>query len=187
MPFVFLFGAMLIVMLLRIAPPIGVRIDGEPVGKVTLSMRERVRLQRTNIYAIGAMLLVTALAGNIPLFVEVIVIAGVLAILMIPVRYVLTTEGLALNRTVFRHWTEFRGVEADAAGVKLVPVDGVRQFRLVLSSEKAAVVARSISQLLATASRDGDGAPRTSTTTRTGRGSRARDRQRRRLLASSHF
>ena len=32
-------------------------IDGEPVGRISLGWNERVRLQRTNVYAIGAVLL----------------------------------------------------------------------------------------------------------------------------------
>src|SRR6266542_6066813 len=124
MAFIFLFGSMLIVMLLRIAPPLGVRIDGEPIGKVTLGMRERVRLQRTNVYAIGAMLLVTAFAGDMPLILQGAVMLGVLAILAIPVRYVFTTRGVAMNRTVFRTWSEFQDIELDSGGVRLVPVGG---------------------------------------------------------------
>ena len=184
MAFIFLFGSMLIVMLLRIAPPIGVRLEGEPIGKVTLGMRERVRLQRTNIYAIGAVLLVASFAGDMPLIVELAVMVGVLAILAIPVRYVFTARGIALNRTVFRHWSEFRDLEVDGSGIKLVPVEGVRPFRLVLSRDKAPLVARSLSELMAETPRVGDGAPRVST----GRGSsaKARGRQRRRAMASAH-
>jgi hypothetical protein len=182
--FILLFGSMLIVMLLRIAPPIGVRMDGEPIGKVTLGIRERVRLQRTNVYAIGAVLLAAAFAGDMPLIVELAVMVSVLAILAIPVRYVFTARGIALNRTVFRHWSEFRDLEVGGTGIRLVPVEGVRPFRLVLSRDKAPLVARTISGLIAETSRVGDGAPRASN----GRGSSttARGRQRRRAAASAH-
>ena len=95
MAFIFLFGSMLIVMLLRIAPPIGVKLAGEPLSKVTLGMRERVRLQRTNVYAIGAVLLIAAVTGDMPTILELVVMVGILAILAIPVRYVLTTRGVA--------------------------------------------------------------------------------------------
>src|SRR3954447_2230831 len=101
MPTLFLFGAMLIVMTMRVAPPLGVRIEGDPTGRITLGMRERVRLQRTNIYAIGLVLLLVTATSSLPLIAELAIIVGVLAILAIPTRYVLTTEGIALNRTVF--------------------------------------------------------------------------------------
>ena len=47
MALIALFGAMLVIMLLRVALPLGVKLEGEPLGKITLSMGERVRLQRT--------------------------------------------------------------------------------------------------------------------------------------------
>jgi hypothetical protein len=90
-----------------------------------------------------------------------------------------------MNRTVFRTWSEFQDIELDSGGVKLVPVEGVRAFRLVLNPDKAKEVARSISKLMAAElPRVGDGAPRDST----GRGllRKARGRQRRRAMASAH-
>src|SRR5690349_18807662 len=132
----FLFGAMLIVMLIRVAPPLGARIEGDPVGRITLGMRERVRLQRTNIYAIGLVLLLVVATSSLPLIGELAIIGGVLAILMIPTRYVLTTRGIALNRSVFRRWSEFQGFEVDGSGIKLVPQPGARGFRIVTTAPK---------------------------------------------------
>src|SRR4051812_41572595 len=117
MAYLWLFGAMLIVMLLRVALPIGVRVPGTPVGRISLTLTERVRLQRTNVYAIGAVLLLCAATQAIPLAVELFVVVGVFAILAIPARYTLTTEGIAFNRTVFRPWSEFEGFESTNAGV----------------------------------------------------------------------
>jgi hypothetical protein len=151
MAFVFLFGAMLIVMLMRVAAPLGVRIDGDPIGRVSLGWRERVRLQRTNVYAIGVVLVLAAIGGGLPLIVEMLVIAGVLAILAIPTRYVLTTDGVAFNRTVFRAWSDFAGVETDANGIKLVPREGVRGFRMVLNPAKSTQVARTVHRCVAAA------------------------------------
>src|ERR1700704_4256965 len=105
MEFVFLFGSMLIVMLIRVAGPLGVRIEGEPIGRISLGWSERVRLQRTNVYAIGAVLLLASVTSRLPLVGVLAVMLGILAILAIPTRYVLTTNGVALNRTVFRQWT----------------------------------------------------------------------------------
>ena len=75
MAFVFLFGAMLIVMLMRVAAPLGVRIEGEPIGRISLGWSEQVRLQRTNVYAIGAVLLLASATNSLPLI-------GVLAVMV---------------------------------------------------------------------------------------------------------
>ena len=149
MQFVWLFGAMLVVMLLRVAPPIGVAVEGKPVGRVTLGFAERVRLQRTNVYAIGLVLLLCAATGSIPFLLEVGVVVGVVAILAIPTRYVVTTQGIALNRTVFRSWTEFGGFATDAGGIQLIPRPGRGRFRLVVNPARKDELARQIGRFLA--------------------------------------
>jgi hypothetical protein len=143
-----LFGAMLIVMLVRVAPPLGVRIEGDPVGRITLGWRERVRLQRTNIYAIGIVLLLVAVTSRLPLIAELAVIVGVLAVLAIPARYVLTTEGIAFNRSVFRRWSEFEGFAMDGGGIKLVAYPGMRPFRIVSTSAKSQAIGRTLRRYL---------------------------------------
>ena len=160
MAFVFLFGSMLIVMLVRVAAPLGVRIDGDRIGRISLGWRERVRLQRTNVYAIGAVLLLASATSDLPLVEVLAVIVGILAILAIPTRYVLTTRGVALNRTVFRPWTDFTGYETDSNGIRLVPTPGVRSFRLVMSPPKSQEVARTLQRYLARHPRAGSDATR---------------------------
>lgn len=128
-----LFGLMLIIMLMRVGVPLGVRIDGQRIGEVRLSFRERVRLQRTNVYLITLALLLGAVSGWLPPLLELAVIAAVFAILAIPTRYVITSEGLALNQVVFRRWSEFRAVEARRGGLWLLARDGYRDFFLALA------------------------------------------------------
>jgi hypothetical protein len=145
MAIVGLFAAMLVIMLMRVALPIGVRIAGQPLGKITLSLGERVRLQRTNVYAIGAVMVVGALLRELPPLLELVAIVGVGAILAIPVRYVLTTEGIALNRVVFRPWSDFERVDRAPGRVTLIGRSGLRPFRLVVgpaSSEVALPIIR---------------------------------------------
>lgn len=131
-----LFGAMLVLMLLRVALPLGVRIPGEPVGQITLTLGERVRLQRVNVYAIGVVLLVAVLSGELPTAVELLTIVGVGAILMLPARYVLTSDGIAFNRVVFRPWSDFRQIEVAPGRITLIGQPGMRPFRLVLRPAK---------------------------------------------------
>jgi hypothetical protein len=160
MEFVYLFGSMLIVMLVRVAAPLGVRITGEPIGRISLGWSERVRLQRTNVYAIGAVLLLASASSNLPLVGVLAVMTGILAILAIPTRYVLTTHGVALNRTVFRPWTDFSSFEIDAKGIQLLPKPGVRGFRMIMSRPKSLEVAKTLHGFIAVAPRAGSDAPR---------------------------
>lgn len=148
MLFVALFGGMLIFMLLRVAMPLGVHIPGEPIGQVSLSLGERVRLQRTNVYAIGAVLLLTTLSGELPLVLELLVVLGVSAILCIPASYRLTSEGIALNHTVFRAWEELESFSLTSGGLVLHARPGLRPFRLVLALPKQHTVAAAVQRYL---------------------------------------
>ena len=184
MEFVFLFGSMLIVMLVRVAAPLGVRIEGEPIGRISLGWSERVRLQRTNVYAIGAVMLLASFTSSLPLIAVLAVMVGILAGLAIPTRYVLTTHGVALNRTVFRPWTDFTGFETDAKGIQLLPKPGVRGFRLIMSPPKSREVAKTLQRFLTIVPRTGNDATRWSKVR--GRWP-TRTRKRSRTMASAHL
>jgi hypothetical protein len=186
MEFVLLFGSMLIVMLIRVVPPIGVRIEGKPVGRVTLGFRERVRLHRTNVYAIGAVLLLVSATGGMPLIGELGVIAAVLGILAIPTRYILTDRGIALNRTVFRPWTDFDGFRVLSSGLELEPVTGHgRAFRVVLGPAKAEELSRTLGTFLSLTGTPRDGNEAARRNKRRGRWP-TRLPQRRRTMASAN-
>ena len=100
-------GMMLILTLMRIAVPIGQPVAGNLLGVVPLRFRERIRLQRTNVYLLGVMLLLGTLGGWIRTPINLIVVLATFVIVSIPVQYTFTTEGIARNRVVFRHWDEF--------------------------------------------------------------------------------
>jgi hypothetical protein len=57
---IFLLASMLIIMLMSIMLPFGAKITGKKVGAIRLNFRERLLLQRINIYAIGFVLLLSA-------------------------------------------------------------------------------------------------------------------------------
>src|SRR5258708_12169483 len=103
-----LFGFMLIFMVMRVGLPIGSKVEGRKVGEIQLSFKERLIYHRTNVYAIGAVLLLMTLAGKVSSPIEMVVIVGTFAIITFPVRYIVTTEGIGLNNVLFRRWTEFR-------------------------------------------------------------------------------
>lgn len=128
MIFVLLLSCMLVIMLMRIRVPIGAKVVGKTVGEVRLNFRERLLLQRMNIYAIAIVLISTAVTGQLHTLWELLVIFTAMAILLMPVRYIITSEGVAMNNVVFRQWDEFTGFEIKRRGVRLLPQDGLRPF-----------------------------------------------------------
>lgn len=123
-----IFGMMLVLMLMRVALPIGPKVTGKPVVNIKLDFRERLLLHRMNIYSIGILLLVATVSGVLPRFWELFVLVPAVAILFIPVRYRLTTDGIACNNVVFRAWSDFTGVEVGHRWVRLVAKEGMRPF-----------------------------------------------------------
>lgn len=125
-------GTLFVLMLLRVVVPIGLRIEGQLLERVPLSFRERLLLQRNSIYAIGAVLLLGAVGGWLSTILELMAILGAFVILMIPAEYVLTSEGIGLNHTVFRRWEEFREYRHQGVKLELLPRDGERSFTLYI-------------------------------------------------------
>jgi Amt family ammonium transporter len=129
-----LFGFMLIFMLMRVALPFGAKAEGKKVKEISLSFRERLIYHRFNVYAIGAVLLLTSLAGEVSSPIEFVVIVATFAIVTaIPVRYVVTTEGIGLNNVVFRSWSDFRGMSLEKRHVALVPTSEWRGMKLLFA------------------------------------------------------
>src|SRR5438445_11725842 len=124
------FGVMLIFMVMRVGLSIGSKVEGRKVGEIQLSFKERLHYQRTNVYAIGAVLLLMTLAGRVSTPIEMVVIVGTFAIITFPVRYIVTTQGIGLNNVLFRHWSEFLGMSVDDRHISLVPTSEWRRMRL---------------------------------------------------------
>lgn len=146
-----LFGAMLIVMLLRVALPFGADVAGKPQADVTLTYREKLLLHRINIYAIGAVMLLSAIGGLLTGLFAPLLVLGTFVILTLPHRYRFTTTGVAFNNVVFRRWDEFESFEAREREIRLLPKAGVRSFsvRVLRANQQPAlaIIRRHLSPL----------------------------------------
>ncbi len=132
MPALALLGASLLLLLMRVWLPHGQSPAGRAVAEVRLGFRERMLLQRTNLYAFGLILLLLAVSGAVPYLFELIAIAFAYGILSIPVRYRFTSDGVGLNNVVFRRWSEFRGFVPGARSIRLQGAEGMRDFHVRL-------------------------------------------------------
>jgi hypothetical protein len=127
-----LYAAMLFVMLMRVFMPLGTKKSGKVTKVVNLSLPERFALQRINLCAIGAVVLMMILFSDMPTGAVILVLLVAQAIMLIPVRCTLTSEGLGLNNVVFRHWSEFTGYASSTKRIVLLGRDGTRPFNLPL-------------------------------------------------------
>jgi hypothetical protein len=124
---------MLGLMLLRVHMPIGrADVRGRAVKTVYLSFPERLFMQRINVYSIAGVLLLTTVTGMMSTTFEIMVVAIAFGILALPVRCILTTEGVAINNVVFRQWKEFAGFSCERRRIRLEGRDGTRPLMLPL-------------------------------------------------------
>ncbi len=130
-----LFGLMLLVMLARVYLPLGVEVRGKVLYRANLSLVERYLLHRVNFYAIGAVLVLMTVTGNISNGFQLFIVIGAQVISLIPVRCVLTSEGVALNNVVFRSWSDFGSYRTSARRVTLIGREGSRSLNIPIVAE----------------------------------------------------
>ena len=136
-----LVGCSLMLMLVHIGLPFGIRSEGTTVATVTLTYREKLLLHRTNIYAFGALLLLGAIGKWFTTPVEVVLILVALGIINLPVRYSFTTQGIACNNVLFRKWKEFEYARYHRTKLTLMPRKGFGSLPLyVLASRQDEVL-----------------------------------------------
>ncbi|HEX9131514.1 MAG TPA: ammonium transporter [Ktedonobacteraceae bacterium] len=136
-----LVGCSLMLMLLRIGLPLGIRSEGKTVATVTLTYREKLLLHRTNLYAFGVLLLLGAIGKWFTTPVEVVLILVALGIINLPVRYYFTTQGIARNNVLFRKWKEFEYARYYRTKLTLMPRGGFGSLPLyVLASRQDEVL-----------------------------------------------
>lgn len=140
--------SMFIIAVLRVNMPFGAKTEGKPYGQITLSFRERMLLQRTNLYLIGAVILLTTIGGLLGGPLEFIAFAAVFGVLMIPAKYTLTSQGIALNNVVFRSWTDFSGYREERGSIVLEAIEGQRKFRLHVMGANRDTAVKALSRLL---------------------------------------
>src|SRR2546421_3491254 len=132
-----LIGCSFILMLVRIGVPFGIKSEGRVVPTVTVTYREKLLLHRTNLYALGALLVLSAIGKWFPTTVELVIILAALALVNLPVRYQFTTLGIACNNVLFRKWKEFEYARYRGAKLTLVPRNGFSSLPLfVLASRQ---------------------------------------------------
>lgn len=130
MAIILLLTGMFIIAVMRVYLPLGTKAEGKQVRVLQLSFRERVLVQRTNLYLLAAVILIGAVGGFLRGPLQMVAIVGTFALLMIPVRYTLTTKGIAVNNVVFRGWSDFTGFREERTSIVLEAVEGQRSFRI---------------------------------------------------------
>lgn len=118
----------------RVARPGRHSIPGGIVHDVRLPILARMRMHA----APGAFIIIAALLmwllWALPAWGVLIAALTMVLLILVPVRYTLTTVGIRLGWTPFRRWTEFAGVSRAPGGARLQGAAGARGMRIWLSA-----------------------------------------------------
>jgi hypothetical protein len=140
---------MFIIALTRVYLPRGTKIEGKPLGVISLSYRERLLLQRTNLYLIGFVMLIGVASGFLNGALELVAVLATFALTTIPARYTITNSGIAFNNVVYRPWSDFTGYREERRSIVLEAVEGQRDFRLHVLGANSAVAVKALARIMA--------------------------------------
>jgi hypothetical protein len=132
MPVFLLYACMLGLMFMRVYMPFGAQAPGKVMRVVRLNLMERTLLQRTNVYSLCFVLLLTLGTGVLPGEWQLPIVVLAVAALMLPVRYYVTPVGVGMNNVFFRPWDDFAGYRIERRRVVLVAHDGLRDVSVPL-------------------------------------------------------
>jgi Amt family ammonium transporter len=143
-----LIGCFFILMLVRTALPFGVKTEGKAVASMALTFRERLLTHRINMYALAALLLLSAIGQWFSMPIEIVLLLVALGIVNLPMQYHLTTEGIACNNVFFRRWREFESIRVQGERLTLVPRNGYAPLKLVIMTSRQKEILSSFQRFL---------------------------------------
>jgi hypothetical protein len=118
---------------LRIWVPGGASVSGGMVRRERLSLLGRLHMHGPTAALVALVAVALLLAGRIGPQTVLIVVALLAVLVALPMRYLLTAQGIRAGWTPFRRWTEFGGVARRRGGVRLQGVAGARPLTVWLS------------------------------------------------------
>jgi hypothetical protein len=127
---------LLISMMAKARPWAKAPLPGKPLQTIPLGFLPRLLTYRSSLLALLSGCTLAFLAGWLPLNLVAMVAAFALIILLIPMRYTLTTQGVAVGDGIFHPWSDFSGFKAGKSSLQLAaPTNFVRLTLFVKSAE----------------------------------------------------
>jgi hypothetical protein len=110
---------LLLSMMAKARPWAKAPLSGRPLQTIPLGFLFRLLAYRSSLLALLTGCALSYLAGWLPLNLAAMVAAFALIILLVPMRYTLTTQGIAVGDGIFRPWSDFSGFKAGKSSLQL--------------------------------------------------------------------
>jgi hypothetical protein len=117
-------GSTLIVFLLmsmmaKARPIRKLQMPGKPVRTFPVGLVSKIQIHRSSLLALLTGCVFGVLGGWLPLNLAQMIGVFTLAILIFPMKYTLTTQGLGVGNAFFHSWSDFSGFRAGKSSLKL--------------------------------------------------------------------
>lgn len=120
----------------RVARPWNLSVSGRVIHDAQLPLLARLRMHFVACTVVLATAVALVIIGDLPWWGPFAALASNLALVLLPIRYTLTSLGVRCGWTPFRRWTEFAGVSRAPGGARLQGVTGSRDMRIWLSGSR---------------------------------------------------
>jgi hypothetical protein len=107
-------------------------LPGKPLETVPMGFFPKLFTYRSSLLALLTGCILGVAAGWLPLNMAAMVGIFALVIVLLPVRYSLTTKGVAVGDMFFRPWSEFSGFRAKKSTLELVHPSNFGRLTLFL-------------------------------------------------------
>jgi len=114
-----LIAILLMNMAARARPRTKLVVPGKTLQTIPLGIVPRLVTHRSSLLALLTGCVLGILTGWLPPIIAVLVAFFAVLIVLIPIRYTLTTKGVAVGEMAFRPWSDFSGFKANKASLEL--------------------------------------------------------------------
>jgi hypothetical protein len=111
-------------------------LPGKPLQTIPLGFLPRLLAYRASLLALLTGCILSILAGWLPLNMAAMVAAFALIILLMPMRYTLTTKGIAVGDGIFRPWSDFSGFKAGKFSLQLAAPSNIGSLTLFVKPDE---------------------------------------------------
>ncbi len=114
-----LIALLLMLMMAQARPWFRAKVQGKVLQVCTIGLWQRIQLYRSILLALAMGLFLGRASGLFPDSLVAMAACFVVAVIVLPMRYTFTTQGVAVGAAVFRPWSEFTGISLKKAQIVL--------------------------------------------------------------------
>ena len=108
------------------------QLPGKPLQTISMGLLPKLLTYRSSLLALLTGCVLSTLTGWLPSNMTAMVAVFALIILLMPMRYTLTTKGIAVGDAVFHPWKDFSGFSAKRSSLNLTPSSNLGSLTLFI-------------------------------------------------------